>query len=323
MTRLLLFAAGMMLIGFALAPTLSTPTLAAPVLAVTDTNTAEPPTLTPTNTSTNTPINTPTNTPTNTPVNGATNTPTNTPGGPTETPTATGSPIVPIDPTNSATPSASPTPSPTDDDTTTDPDPDPTNSPTTAATRPPAPDPAIVKSVDRPVAEIGELVQFTLIVSNLGGSTAEGVVVDDNVPSFLDIVDVTTTKGELSVSGNAVRVTIGSLAPGEVVTIIIVARVREAPAAGQNTNVAIVMSITPDANEDNNRGSVTVDVPGAAASASPTSAAATPQPTEVPRPPTLPDTSVPPGPGSPLGMLLIGLVLIAASLFLRTARKRA
>ncbi|NJM05464.1 DUF11 domain-containing protein [Candidatus Gracilibacteria bacterium] len=192
MTRLLLFAAGMMLIGFAMVPALSTPTLAAPPMAVTDTNTAEPPTLTPTNTPTNTPIG-PTNTPTNTPI-GPTNTPTSTSGGPTETPTASASPTQPGDPTITNTPSVSPTASPTDDGITTDPDPAPTNTATPSATRLPVPDPAIVKTVDKPVADIGEVVQFTLTVSNLGGSTAEGVVVDDNVPSFLDIVDVTTSK---------------------------------------------------------------------------------------------------------------------------------
>ncbi|NJM05463.1 hypothetical protein HC891_03485 [Candidatus Gracilibacteria bacterium] len=127
-------------------------------------------------------------------------------------------------------------------------------------------------------------------------------------------------KGDLTVTGNAVRVNIGSLEPGEVVTITIVARVREAPAAGQNTNVAIVMSITPDGNPDNNTSSVTVDVPRPSAPA--TAAPATPQPTAVPRPPVLPETGAPPSPGSPLGLLLIGVALIAVSLFLRTPHKR-
>src|SRR5262245_13091617 len=82
-------------------------------------------------------------------------------------------------------------------------------------------DPAITKAVNVPEAHIGDEVIFTLTVTNRGTVNAADVVVTDPVPDFLDVIEATTTRGNVSSEGRTVRVVIGTVAPGEVITITI------------------------------------------------------------------------------------------------------
>jgi len=123
-----------------------------------------------------TPTSTPTNTPTNTPTSTATptETPTNTPVPPTETPTAmpTNTPVPPTE-----TPTVSPTETPTAT---------PTNTPvppTTTPTDPPQADLELVKTVDKANPVVGDLLTYTLTLTNHGPDTANGVQVRDLLPS--------------------------------------------------------------------------------------------------------------------------------------------
>lgn len=290
--RALLFCTGLALVMWAALPAGMTPAGAAPRFAVTETPPTEPPTLTPSATPP------PTSTPTGTPI-------------PTPTPTATE--IGPAPSLTPVTPSETPTPPPTDTPPPEEPPPSrrdtatPTASPTTAVEQAtaelptatpvggsggPVADPSIEKSVSPSRAVVGQRVVYTIAVTNLGPGPAAGVRVSDTLPSFVRPNEVSTTRGQASLSGQSVEVLIGDLAPGETVTITITATV-VAPAPGNNRNLATVTSDTPDANLDNNQSSV---------------------PLETDAPTSLPNTGDEGPGGAPVAVLLLGLALIAASM---------
>ncbi|HUS14670.1 MAG TPA: DUF11 domain-containing protein [Chloroflexia bacterium] len=97
---------------------------------------------------------------------------------------------------------------------------------------PPTPGPVgrpnvtIHKSSTPYTVPVGAQLTYTILVANDGTADAHDVVMTDNVPGQLQIISVTTTKGDVQINGQRVVVSIGTLAPGESVTITIVAFVR-------------------------------------------------------------------------------------------------
>lgn len=164
---------------------------------------------TPTSTSTSTP--TVTNTSTKTPT--VTRTPTGTLPTSTATPTITGTPYT-------LTPTRSPTGH--------------TVTPTRTGTI--TPNPGVTKGVSPSSAKIGDKLTITLKITNNGSAPATNVVVKDsfNTYSYLDIYNLTTTKGTRNITGRTAIVNVGSVAPGETVNITIVIRVN-ASAVGTTT----------------------------------------------------------------------------------------
>ncbi|UCC61611.1 MAG: isopeptide-forming domain-containing fimbrial protein, partial [Anaerolineae bacterium] len=105
------------------------------------------------------------------------------------------------------------------------------------------PNPVILKQVEPTEALPGEEVTFTLEATNQGQESAWGVVVTDEVSEHLEILDVTTTQGTVTIEGQKVTVDIAVIGPGFVVEIVIRARVREdAPASLELENVAVLTS---------------------------------------------------------------------------------
>jgi uncharacterized repeat protein (TIGR01451 family) len=90
-------------------------------------------------------------------------------------------------------------------------------------------DPQITKQGDPAQAQIGDIVTFTLWVSNTGNVNATGVTVRDDIANYLDILSVAYTKGTLVSPPPAglVVVDIGTLAPGELVSITIRTQVND------------------------------------------------------------------------------------------------
>ncbi|NOK57389.1 MAG: hypothetical protein GFH27_549309n124 [Chloroflexi bacterium AL-W] len=135
---------------------------------------------------------------------------------------------------------------PPDATPTTPPDTPPTSTPISQPTAPPnnppsggggrQANPFVIKTVDQFEANVGDVIGFSLTVGNDGGETADNVVLTDILPNYLDLFDVTTSRGEISVDGQQITVVIGSIEPGEVVLVRIRARINDqSPEEGSNT----------------------------------------------------------------------------------------
>ncbi len=104
-----------------------------------------------------------------------------------------------------------------------------------------ATDLSLSKSVDRPTANIGDLLTFTLRTDNGGPNTATGVTIADTLPASLAVVGTpTASQGGCAVSGQAITCAIGALGTGGFATVTIVARVQASAASSTVTNVATV-----------------------------------------------------------------------------------
>lgn len=145
-------------------------------------------------------------------------------------------PVLGITPTVTMTPTSTPTWTPTvtgTPPTVTPTSTQPTATPTSTPPLPPAvavpsegPDLAIVKRSDPQEARPGEQVSFTLEVTNPGKEAAVDVVVVDDVPPQLEILEVTTTQGTATFEGQRVTVQVGTVGPEFLVKIVIRTRVR-------------------------------------------------------------------------------------------------
>jgi uncharacterized repeat protein (TIGR01451 family) len=104
-------------------------------------------------------------------------------------------------------------------------------------------DPVITKRGEPSEAFPGELVTFVLEVTNLGNVAAVDVVVMDQVSEFLEILEVTTTQGEVRVDYQLVTVEVGTVGPEFLVEIVVRTRVRDdAPVPLDIPNVAELSS---------------------------------------------------------------------------------
>ncbi len=181
-------------------------------------------------------------------------------------------------------------------------------------------DPVIGKIAEPPYGHPGQEVTFTLTVRNQGIALAHNVWVTDTVPTFLEVLAATTTKGVVqSIADNTVVVYIGTLGPygTEVVTVTIRTRIRSGtPPGTQMTNQAVVSCDGGGYARD----TASVEVPGEegggegppppAPTATPPIVPVTPTPTlEVVTVAVLPETG---GHPSPL-LSLIGLFIVASS----------
>src|SRR5215212_5676058 len=145
--------------------------------------------------------------------------------------------------------------------------PGPTNTPRPTATKEPSSkpdlaDPAITKSSSVSEAKIGDEITFSIRVTNNGPGTAEDVVVTDPIPDYLDVIEATTTSGDVSSSGRTVIVTIGKVHAGDEVTIRIRVRVNERaePPGGRNS-VSLTTS-SPGDDPSNNSSAVSFAILG-------------------------------------------------------------
>jgi uncharacterized repeat protein (TIGR01451 family) len=101
---------------------------------------------------------------------------------------------------------------------------------------------SITKTANTTTAKVGDLVLYTITVTNHGPDNATGVVVTDVLDSRL--VFVNATGGNYNVTGNTVVWNIGNLTVGSTVTLNITVRIN---GTGNIVNVA---NIT-DVNENN------------------------------------------------------------------------
>lgn len=253
----------------------SLPKPAAAVTLASLTETAEPTVVTATASSvpTNTPL--PTATATNTVVPTATATQTSVP---TAEPTATSQPAATAEPTliptHTPVPTAEPTAALPDEGSPERPaEPSPVASPTIV---PPVmmADPAVSKRGGVAVARLGDIVPFTITVTNHGATDAADVVVVDELPAFLELVSASASQGEIVSSPRAARLLLGSVAPGAEIVFEVITRVVGPAQAPDNRNRVNLSSSSITDSLANNSDAAVIEI--VEATATPVSATATP-----------------------------------------------
>ena len=141
---------------------------------------------------------------------------------PTATATATGTPTPTITgtlPTPTATATLTPTITRTSTPTITG------TLPTPTATGTITPNPVLFMVVSPSQARVNELLTFTVSLRNDGTAPVSGALLSDNFPTYIDVQNVTTTKGSVSKTQHAVQVSITAIFPGETIVIVIPVRV--------------------------------------------------------------------------------------------------
>jgi uncharacterized repeat protein (TIGR01451 family) len=104
---------------------------------------------------------------------------------------------------------------------------------------------------------VGSNLTYTIIVTNLGPSTATSVTVSDPLPAGVTFVTNTTSQGTASEAGGVVTATLGTLTNGGVATLSVVVT---PTAAGAITNTTSVTSSETDPVPANNSAAATTTV---------------------------------------------------------------
>jgi len=83
-------------------------------------------------------------------------------------------------------------------------------------------DPHLSKTSDTGLVVPGQKVTFTLTVTNTGTASATNVTITDVLPAPLSYVSASTSQGTVMANGNTIVFTIGTVNPGQVLSLTIV-----------------------------------------------------------------------------------------------------
>lgn len=114
------------------------------------------------------------------------------------------------------------------------------------------------KTINQSPTVINTPLQYTIVVTNNGPSTATNVALTDNLPSGLSNISASTTRGTVSIAYPTITGNLGSLLPGQSATIIV--NVTSPSVAATILNLASVTSPETDSDPSNNNGSVSTVV---------------------------------------------------------------
>jgi uncharacterized repeat protein (TIGR01451 family) len=135
-------------------------------------------------------------------------------------------------------------------------DPDPGNNTASATETPQQADLAVTKTVSSTKPNLGDVITYTVTLTNKGPNAATNVVVHDLVPAGLAVVGATPGQGNYDpVTG---MWTVGTVASGASTTLLIQARVNS-PVPQTNT-ASIASTDQYDPNPANNSGTITTTV---------------------------------------------------------------
>lgn len=108
--------------------------------------------------------------------------------------------------------------------------------------RPVRPVLTIAKDDSQSEVALGQALTYDIVVKNTGTGQAQGVVVSDPLPAGLDFVSGSGPAGTtVTASGRTVTAALGTLAPGQTVTLKVNAKVNQSAAPGALTNEACVV----------------------------------------------------------------------------------
>lgn len=121
-----------------------------------------------------------------------------------------------------------------------------------------AADLSLTKTALPPLVTAGELLTYTITVSNAGPSAAQDVLVRDDLPAALLGTEFSVNGGPFAPWGSPYPAR--TLPSGASIVLTIRGTVSPSTPAGTLTNTASVSSSTPDPNPDNNTDRAVVDV---------------------------------------------------------------
>ena len=124
----------------------------------------------------------------------------------------------------------------------------------------PVADIKVQKTVNKPTSQtsaVGEVVQFTIVATNLGPSTGTGLTVSDTIPTGTQYVSATASQGSYDAATG--QWTIGSLAATSSATLVMSVRLTAEGVAYNRASVTHLDQFDP--NPDNNSASACVSVP--------------------------------------------------------------
>ena len=142
--------------------------------------------------------------------------------------------------------------------TSTTPDPYPENNTGTSSVTPKQADLEVFKTVNNKEPSIGETIEYTIAVDNLGTDTATNVLVQDILPVGLTFVSATPSVGGYD-AGTGIW-TVGRVTTADTPTLVIFAKVTS-PTGGTLTNTATVSATEYDPDPSNNTDSEEIIVP--------------------------------------------------------------
>ncbi len=206
-------------------------------------------------------------------------------------------------------------------------------------------DPRLTKTTNTETARVGDTVVYNLAVTVEGNAEAAGVIVEDTFPPYFEIVDATTTRGQIVINGQTVGAWIGTVDEDETVDVRIILRITSTPDATEFTNLAVLTTTSATDDPSNNTATAIIFFPegGGAAEPTPTPTASASVPTETglplpvpatatpilavatpistPIPQTLPETG--PGPEQRLlPLVLLGLLILGLGFQMHQQRQR-
>jgi len=118
---------------------------------------------------------------------------------------------------------------------------------------------SVTKTADTATAQPGDVVTYELVATNEGPAAAADVLLTDTLPSGLVDAEAIPA-GACSVTGADIECDAGDLSPGSSFTATVTATVDPAFAGDEIVNTAVVSSVTPDADHDDNTASATIAV---------------------------------------------------------------
>lgn len=179
------------------------------------------------------------------------------------TPTAVPPLATPLATATPAQPTPTTTPRPTRPPERKEPTPEPpmpTAELPTATPEPWTTDVEIVKQANKTAVLPGDTFAYSLVARNVGSKTAFDVIISDEVPQQLEVTDLSSTKGDISVQGQTVTVYPRTLEPGEAAEYRITVRVRPNAKPGQIANTGRITTTTADDTPGNNTSTVMVEI---------------------------------------------------------------
>mgnify|MGYP002389232118 CR=1 FL=1 len=102
------------------------------------------------------------------------------------------------------------------------------------------------KSRPNSAARPGDMITWTITLTNNGTATGFNVPVVDTLPDILHVDGADTDRGTVGIVGQTVTFLIDRIAPGEMVQMRIYSRVLDTPLNGVFTNSAAIVTPTGD-----------------------------------------------------------------------------